>query len=686
MGLFHLVEQHDLIGTPPHRFGQHTALVIADIARRGADQPGDRMLLHEFAHVDADHRVLVVEQVLGDGFGQFGLAHAGRPEEQERPERTVFIVQPGTRPAHGIGHGHHRVMLADDPLAQLLFHPQQLLALTFQHLGRGDAGPAFHHFGNLFGPHSLGHKGLTLARLGLAQRLFQRGDAAVLQLSGLGEVALALGLLQLGAGAVELLFQVAGLFQAVAFGLPLCRHLGRLLLQVGQFLVELFQAVLTGRVILFLQGFRFDLHLQDLTVQRVQFFGLGIDLHPQPAGGFVHQVNRLVRQETVGDVAVRQGSRRHKGRVADAHTVVKLILLLDAAQDADRIFDRRLIDKDRLEATGQGRVLFHIFAVFIQRGRADAMQLTPGKRGLDQVGGIHRAVGFAGADKGVHLVDEKDDLAFGRLNLVQHGFQTLLELTAIFRAGDQGAHVQRHQLLVAKALGHVAIDDAQGQAFRNRGLADARLADQHRVVLGAARQNLHRAANLFVAPDDRVDLARGGGFGQVAGIFLQRLHRVLRGRRVGGAALADLIDGRIQALGVHRPGRQRIARPGVDQRQGGQQAFHRNKAVAGLFRHRFGLIQHTDKAGVDIGVALAARNLGQLGDRGVDGLGHTFGGAACLADQVRGKALIVIHQGFQQVIGQHALMIFAHGNRLGRLQESARPFREFLQIHRSLLL
>ena len=51
-----LVEQHDLVGPPPHRFGQHAAFLIADIAGRRADQPRDRMLLHELAHVDADHR------------------------------------------------------------------------------------------------------------------------------------------------------------------------------------------------------------------------------------------------------------------------------------------------------------------------------------------------------------------------------------------------------------------------------------------------------------------------------------------------------------------------------------------------------------------------------------------------------------------------------------------------------
>ena len=95
-------------------------------------------------------------------------------------------------------------------------------------------------------------------------------------------------------------------------------------------------------------------------------------------------------------------------------------------------------------------------------------------------------------------------------NFLQHGLQPLFELAAIFRARDQRAHVERQQLLVLQAFRHVAVDDAQRQALRDRRLADAGLADQHRIVLGAARQHLDGAADFFVAADDRVELALRG--------------------------------------------------------------------------------------------------------------------------------------------------------------------------------
>ena len=165
-----------------------------------------------------------------------------------------------------------------------------------------------------------------------------------------------------------------------------------------------------------------------------------------------------------------------------------LVFVLQAAQDRDGVLDRRLGDEDRLEPPRQRRVLFDMLAILIERGRADAMQFAARQRGFQQIGRIHRAVGLAGADQRVHLVDEQDDAAFGRGDFLQHGLQPLLELAAVFRARDQRAEIERQQLLVLQAFRHVAVEDAQRQTLDDRGLADAGLADQHRIVLGAAGQ------------------------------------------------------------------------------------------------------------------------------------------------------------------------------------------------------
>ena len=140
---------------------------------------------------------------------------------------------------------------------------------------------------------------------------------------------------------------------------------------------------------------------------------------------------------------------------------------------------------------------------------------------------IHTIVG-AGADDGVDLVDEQDDVA-ALVDLLEHLLQALLEVTAVAGACDQGAEVQRVELLVLERLGHLAVDDVEGQALGDGGLAHAGLADEHRVVLGAPREDLHDALDLFLAPHDRVQLAVLGGLGQVAAELVEH-------QRVGALA------------------------------------------------------------------------------------------------------------------------------------------------------
>ena len=72
---------------------------------------------------------------------------------------------------------------------------------------------------------------------------------------------------------------------------------------------------------------------------------------------------------------------------------------------------RRLLHEHLLEAPLERGVLLDALPVLVERGRADAAQLAARQRGLQHVRRVHRALGGAGADQGVELVDEEDDLA-----------------------------------------------------------------------------------------------------------------------------------------------------------------------------------------------------------------------------------------------------------------------------------
>ena len=112
------------------------------------------------------------------------------------------------------------------------------------------------------------------------------------------------------------------------------------------------------------------------------------------------------------------------------------VALLQAAQDRDGVLNRRLADHHRLEPTLQRRVFLNVFPVFLQRRRADGMQFTARELGLEHVRRVRRAFRRTGADDGVKLVDEKDDLALRIGDFFQERFKPFLELAAEFSAGQ----------------------------------------------------------------------------------------------------------------------------------------------------------------------------------------------------------------------------------------------------------
>ena len=86
--------------------------------------------------------------------------------------------------------------------------------------------------------------------------------------------------------------------------------------------------------------------------------------------------------------------------------MVHLVALLQAAQDRDRVLDRRLAHEHLLEPALERGVLLDVLAVLVERGRADHAQLAAGEHRLDHVAGVDRALGAARADDRVQLVDE----------------------------------------------------------------------------------------------------------------------------------------------------------------------------------------------------------------------------------------------------------------------------------------
>ena len=121
----------------------------------------------------------------------------------------------------------------------------------------------------------------------------------------------------------------------------------------------------------------------------------------------------------------------------------------------------------------------------------------------------------------MHLIDEQDDV-LGALDLVHDALDALFELTAVFRASDHQGEVEGDDLTVEEDLRDDTRGNFLGEAFDDGGLAHAGFADEDRIILRAAAENLHHAADFFFAADDRIEFAGLGELGEIAAESLKQ--------------------------------------------------------------------------------------------------------------------------------------------------------------------
>lgn len=132
----------------------------------------------------------------------------------------------------------------------------------------------------------------------------------------------------------------------------------------------------------------------------------------------------------------------------------------------------------------------------------------------------------------MHLVDKQDDVVgFGRL--LDHVLEALLKLTAILGTRDKTRQIERPDILVHKILGHIASSNLLRQALDDSRLAHAGIAQDKRIVLGAARKDLHHALDFLFAANHGIELAVARLLREVGGELLERVGAapLLRGIR-----------------------------------------------------------------------------------------------------------------------------------------------------------
>ena len=561
---------------------------------------------------------------------------------------------------------------------QLALQALELVELALHHLGHGHAGPGAHDLGDLIGGHLLVEAlaVLLLLRLerglGILNLLLQARNHGVAQLGRTTQIAVARRTLLLALGLVKLALKLLHVVNGVLLVEPAGLLHVEFFLDLGNLLAQGLQTLPGGVIGLFHERLFLDLQLSELTRGGVDLDRHAVEFHAQAACRLIDQIDGLVGQEAVGDVAIREVGSCHERAIGDMHTVEDLVLLLQTTQDRNGVLDGRFAHHNGLETTGERRVLLDVLAVFVERGRADRVQVATGERRLEDVAGVHGALGGTRAHDGVELIDEQDDLALGLLHFLEHGLQAVLELAAVLGAGDQRAHVELDEVAVAQGARHVAGHDTLGDALDDGRLADARLADEHGVVLGATGQDLDGTADLVGTADDRIELAGAGEVADVATVLLQRLKlRLVLGRRhavIAAQLLVDLLDALLGDAGIA----QHAARLALVLGKCHQQMLGHHKAVAHLGGLLLGLFDDADELVGQAHLLALARNLGRVVDGILCGACELSRVGTNALDDHGDIALAGTEQGRQQMNRLHRAGLRIGSRAHGGLQRLAR--------------
>ena len=102
---------------------------------------------------------------------------------------------------------------------------------------------------------------------------------------------------------------------------------------------------------------------------------------------------------------------------------------------------------------------------------------------LEQIRRVDRPLARTCTDDCVQLVDEQNDPPLGLGHFLEKCLQAILKLTAVLCARKHAAEVHHDDALVLHRVRHIAGNNSPRETFDNCRLANARLADQHRIVL-----------------------------------------------------------------------------------------------------------------------------------------------------------------------------------------------------------
>ena len=248
----------------------------------------------------------------------------------------------------------------------------------------------------------------------------------------------------------------------------------------------------------------------------------GLVLEINIGAGLVDKVYGLVGQEAVGDIALGElnSQSAHLGR--DFNAVEVLVVMGNALQDPGGVLKGGLSHGNGLEAALQCGILLYMLAVFGKGGGADDLNFAAGEGGLQNIGGIHAALGIACAHDIMHLVDNEDNIAL-LADILNKALHAALELAAELGSRYQSGEIQKKNFLIPQLVGHLVLGYQLGQTLGDGGFANTGLAYEAGVILLAAVEYLDNALQLLIAAYHLIQLTLTGALAEVDAVGIQGL-------------------------------------------------------------------------------------------------------------------------------------------------------------------
>ncbi len=161
------------------------------------------------------------------------------------------------------------------------------------------------------------------------------------------------------------------------------------------------------------------------------------------------------------------------------------IITLETLQNGNCVGDRGLVHFDFLKSPAKCFVALKRCLKFRVGGRANTAQFTTSQDGFENVRSVHgAALDCPGFDNRVDFVDEQDHPRLF-LQFLDHRFETLLKLASVFRAGQQGSHIEGVDLGALEWPRHFTTLNFEGQALGNRSFTHPRFAHVDRIIFAA---------------------------------------------------------------------------------------------------------------------------------------------------------------------------------------------------------